>query len=247
MKILVLLRGWRRTPDGALDVERIGHFERLALGAALGLRDERSDDVTVQTLAAGNEADDEALAVTHALGIEKTSRVWDPILQDIDALGVAQALAAAAQHEGFDLLLTGFHSPDHQLGFMGPAVAECLSIPHLTGALQLHWKDDGLEAVRSCDLGQFTHQLKTPCLVTVAGGPDPGTAKPTESHQPKLLTLDDIGLDETRLRPRVRLQGEMLSDSRDPYVTAFVDDAATVVEHLREVDALQKGLRPLGP
>jgi Electron transfer flavoprotein domain len=236
MKILVLLRGWRRTPDGALDVEHIGHYERLALGAALGLRDERGDEVTVQSLAAGSEADDKALAVTHALGIEETARVWDPILRDIDAFGVAQTLAATARHEGFDLLLTGFRSPDHHQGFMGPAVADCLAIPHLTGAIDLHWKDDGIEAVRSCDSGQYTHALQTPCLVTVAGGKDPGTAKPTENHQPTLLTLDDVGLDETRLRPRIQLQGEILPGTSDPYVTAFVDDAATVLEHLREVD-----------
>jgi len=237
MKILVLLRGWRRTPDGALDIERIGHYERLALGMAMELRDERKDDVTLQVLAAGSEAEDEALAVAHALGVEATFRVWDPILNDIDALGVAQALAEAAKHVGFDLLLTGFHSPDHHQGFMGPAVADCLSIPHLTGAIALSWKDDGLEATRSCEPSQYVHQLPTPCLVTIAGGPDPGTAKPTENHQPTLLTLDDVGLEETRLRPRVQLQGHVLPASHKPYVTAFVDDAATVVEHLRDVDA----------
>lgn len=237
MRILVLLRGWRRTPDGSLDVERIGHYERLALGTAFALREAYGDDFTVRALAAGSEADDEALAVAHALGAEKTFRVWDPLLKDIDALGVAQALSEAAQHEGFDLLLAGFRSPDHQQGFMGPAVADCLSIPHLTGALELRWKDDGLEAVQGCASDKYTHRLETPCLVTVAQGPDPGTAKPTEGHQPKLLTLEDVGLDEMRLRPRVRLQGELVARSRDPYVTAFVDDAATVMEHLRDVDA----------
>jgi len=236
MRILVLLRGWRRTPDGSLDVERIGHYERLALGTAFALR-ETHDDSTVHVLAAGSEADDEALAVAHALGAEKTFRVWDPILQDIDALGVAQALAEAAKHEGFDLLLAGFRSPDHQMGFMGPGVADCLSIPHLTGAIDLRWEDDGLMAVQGCEPDKYSHRLETPCLVTIAGGPDPGTAKPTESHQPKLLTLGDIGLEETRLRPRIRLQGKIVARSRDPYVTAFVDDAATVLEHLRDVDA----------
>jgi electron transfer flavoprotein alpha/beta subunit len=237
MRILVLLRGWRRTPDGALDIERIGQYERIAIGTALALRDGRDGDVTVRALAAGSEAEDEALAVAHALGAEKTFRVWDPILGDIDALGVAQALSQAAQHEGFDLLLAGFRSPDHRQGFMGPAVADCLSIPHLTGALELRWKNGGLEAVPGCDSIAYTQRLDTPCLVTLAGGPDPGTAKPTESHQPKLLTLDDIGLDAERLRPRVRLQGKIVASTRDAYVTAFVDDAATVVEHLHDVDA----------
>jgi electron transfer flavoprotein alpha/beta subunit len=237
MKILVLLRGWRRTPDGSLDVEHIGHYERLALGTAFALKEAHAGDVTVEALAAGNEADDEALAVVHALGTEKTYRVWDPILNDIDAFGVAQTLSQAAQHAGFDLILTGFRSPDHRQGFMGPAVADCLSIPHLTGGQELRWTDDELVAIQGCAPNQYTHRLKTPCLVAVAGGPNPGTTKPTENHQPKLLTLDDVGLDETRLRSRVQLKGEIVATNQEPYVTAFVDDAATVVEHLRSVDA----------
>ncbi len=237
MRVLVLLRGWRRTPDGSLDVERLGHYERLALGAAFSLRKASDQKVTVLALAAGSETDDEALAVAHALGAEKTVRVWDPILKDIDALGVAQALAHAAKHVGFDLLIAGFRSPDHGLGFMGPAVAESLSIPHLTGVQELRWSDGDLVALRGCAPNEYAHTLQTPCLVTVSGGPDPGTTKPTENHQPTLLTLDDVELDETRLRPRVRLQGEVLAHNCEGYVTAFVDDAATVVEHLRDVDA----------
>jgi len=237
MKILVLLRGWRRTPNGPLDMERIGHYERLALGAALALKESRDDDVSVGALAAGSETEDEALAVAHALGVENTYRVWDPILREIDAFGVAQALSAAAQHIGYDLLLAGFRSPDHRQGFMGPAVADGLSITQLPGALELRWAGDALEAVRGYDACKYTHRLETPCLVTIAGGPDPGTAKPTENHQPKLLTLDDVGLEETRLRPRVQLQGEIIATHTEPYVTAFVDDASSVIEHLRNVDA----------
>lgn len=237
MKILVLLRGWRRTPGGSLDVERIGLYERLALGTAFTLRDGHDGEITVHALAAGGEGDDEALAVAHALGVTETCRVWDPILKDIDALGVAQTLSAAAQKQGYDVILTGFRSPDHRQGFMGPAVADGLSVPHLTGVLELRWQGDALEAVRICDPGRTTHRLETPCLVTIAGGPDPGTAQPTENHQPTLLTLEDVELDETRLRPRVQLRGETMTQSRDTYVTAFVDDAATVMEHLRDVDA----------
>jgi len=237
MKILVLLRGWRREPGGALDVEKLGPNERAALGTAFALREARAD-TKVFALAAGGDRDDEALAVADALGADETYRVWDPILADIDDLGVAQALAHAAKHIGFDLVLAGFRSPDQNRGFMGPAVAECLEIPHLSAVDTLRWENEAVAVERTCICQTFTHKLPVPCLITLASGPDPGTAKPTEAHQPNLLTLGDISLEETMLRPRISLQGVISAHEKEGYVTAWVDDAATVVEHLREIDVL---------
>jgi electron transfer flavoprotein alpha subunit len=237
VKVLVLLRGWRREPGGALDVEKLGPHERAALGAAFALREAR-EDTQVIALAAGGDQDDEALAVADALGADETYRIWDPILGDVDDLGVAQALAYAAKHIGFDVILAGFRSPDLARGFMGPAVAECLEIQHLSAVDTLRWERDTIAVERSCICRKFTHKLPVPCLITVASGPVAGATKPTEGYQPNLLTLEDVSLQEPMLRPRIRLKGVISAHEKEGYVTAWVDDAATVVEHLREVDIL---------
>ncbi len=239
MRVVVLLRGWRRTPGGSLDVERLGRYERLALKAATSLREAADQEVTVVALSAGNETDDEALAVARAQGADETVRIWDPILGDIDPLGIAQALAHAARLVRFDLVLAGFRSPDQRQGFMGPAVADLLQVPHLTAVQQVRWEAGAIEATRRCEVGDYVHRLTPPCLLTVAGGADPGAVEPLQRHQPRLLTLDDVGLEETHLRPRLLLKGTLVPTKPAGYVTAFVDDAATVVEHLMDVDALR--------
>lgn len=237
MKVLVLLRGWRREPGGALDVEKLGPNERAALGTAFALREAR-EGTQVIALAAGGDREDEALAVADALGADETYRISDPILDEVDDLGVARALVYAARHIGFDLVLAGFRSPDLARGFMGPAVAEGLEIPHLSAVNSVRLEHDTVAVVRTCICRTFTHTLPLPCLITVASGPDPGSAKPTEAHQPRLLTLEDVSLEETMLRPRISLKGVISAYEKEGYVTAWVDDAATIVEHLRDVDIL---------
>ena len=241
MNVLVLLRAWQRSPDGALDLETLGQFERFALGTAFALRKASlPEKITVSALAAGSAREDRALGVAHALGVDKTYRVWDPILKDIDALGVGQALAAGAKHATYDLILAGARSQDYNQGYMGLAVAEFLGIPHLAAVSALRWDEDSgmLVGQRTSVNQRYTHRIPLPSVVTIAEGPDPGTSPPSEGHQPTLLTLEDVGMEETVLRPRMRLTGHIEPRQKEHYVTAFVDDAASIVEHLRDIDVL---------
>ena len=240
MNLVVLLRGWRRDPDTHLETEVLGRHERWALTLACRLRNQFPGS-SVTALTAGDEAEDRTLRVAVALGADRARRLWDPILPDLDALGVARALGAAVGHLGFDVVLAGSQSPDDGLGFLGPAVAEALDISHLTDVVDLSWNEaqDGLKAERHCAGRRYTHDLSAPHLVTVFALDEPDALpEPDPGIQPDLLTLADVSIDAEVLRPRIHLAGEPRADVESPYETAWVEDAEAVIEHLRDLDLL---------
>lgn len=241
MNILLLVRGHRLSPQGELHAEPLGPHERYAFHLARGLS-ATFPGTTVTALTAGTTDEDPALLEAMALGADRAYRLWDPLLGEVDALGVAQALASAVQHLGFDLVLTGARSADECLGFLGPAVAETLSIPHLTEAVELRWTEDqaNLVAVRWSASRRYQHTLSMPCLVTIHCPPE-GVASqapraPAPSGPPSVLSLEDVGHTEALLRPRCRLVGQARPHSPPPYVTGWSEDAATIIEHLGDVD-----------
>jgi electron transfer flavoprotein beta subunit len=177
VNVVVLLRGWRQSPGAALEKDVLGPHERFALSLARRIRDV-FPGARLTAIAAGDEREGEALRAALAAGADRAHRLWDPLLAELDAFGVARALAAAARHVGFDLLVAGARSPDDGLGFVGPAVADLLDIPHLSDIVTLRWNDgqDALVAERRSAGRRYTHTVGLPCLLTACAAPSTGEA-----------------------------------------------------------------------
>jgi len=212
----VLLRRLRASPDGAPATAILGPCEEAALGTALALREaakQGGGKATVEVLAVGPDLDDEALAYALRCGANEAFRIWSPALDGTDFLAVAQVLAAAVRLRGSTFVLCGDRSADEALGATGPAVAEFLGVPHLTGARGIRPGEDGALLVRHRG-GDVVRELRVrpPAVLCVAEGPAlappaPAGKRRSAKGAPQRLELSALGIMAEQLRHRQRFLG----------------------------------------
>ena len=218
---MALLRRLRASPDGAEAASLLGSCEEAALGTALRLRaavKEHGGKATLEVLAVGPEQDDAALEFALACGADEAFRIWSPALDGTDFYATAQVLAAAVRLRGSTWVLCGDRSGDEALGATGPAVAEFLGVPHLTGARNVRLDDDGALLVRHRG-GDLVRELRVrpPAVLCVAEGPAPAAppmppaaaSKKRRSRKghPQRLELSALGIMAEQLRHRQRFLG----------------------------------------
>jgi electron transfer flavoprotein alpha subunit len=177
-------------------------FDRPAIALAVDLKQRFGARTMVATM--GPPAAKDALYEALASGVERAVHLCDRAFAGADTLATARALAALARREGFDLIVCGKHTVDGETAQVGPEMAELLGIPHVSGAAQITWSEDGtrLVALREADAGDEEIEVSLPCLVTVAEHlmPPIGVRKPAleAARQQPVETLGaaDLGLRE---------------------------------------------------
>ncbi|HET8854184.1 MAG TPA: electron transfer flavoprotein subunit beta/FixA family protein [Ktedonobacteraceae bacterium] len=161
----------KQTPDsssvyvdpvsGQVDYERfvqvLNPVDACAVEAAVRLKEQLGGTVLALTL--GPEDAEGALRAALAIGADTTIRLWHSHASDWGAFTVAAALAAYIRRgQGVnlpppfmpDLVLCGDASSDWASGTVGPALAEMLDLPQITGVIQLNVVA-GLAPARSTD------------------------------------------------------------------------------------------------
>jgi len=243
MNLVVLLRARRLSHGGPLGPVPLGPCEHAALLLGRSLADAIQGS-TLKVLCAGDTTEFPVLDLATRLGADETVRLYDPLLACVDGLGVARALAFALRHLGFDLVLAGRSAADHPRAYIGPAVAECLDIRHLTGVREARWlapdEGGGVRARRPCDPeGGVT--LPLPCLLTVASRTD-APPLPTDTPAapaPRLLSLADIGLSTALLQPRTQMRGAYHVGAPQPGAPRWLDSGAALAQHLRAIEIIR--------
>ena len=148
MRICVCVK---QTPDsssvyvdpisGQVDYERfvqvLNPADACAVEAAVRLKEQRGGTVLALTLGPDDAAG--ALRAALAIGADTAIRLWSPQADEWGAFTVAAALAAYIKREipMPDLVLCGDASSDWSSGTVGPALAEMLDLPQITGVMQL--------------------------------------------------------------------------------------------------------------
>jgi len=184
MKILVVLKQVpdsttviRIRPDKA-DIERAGikmvvnPFDEFAIEQAVQLKEKRSDVQSVTALIVGPAQAAEALRTALAVGCDDGLHLQDDAFEKLDELQTAALIAAAVKAGGYDLILTGKQEIDLDSGQVGPALAECLGIPHVGACVKLEIAADGrsLVAHRRIEGAEEVVQVPLPALVTADKG-----------------------------------------------------------------------------
>lgn len=151
------------TADGAhLDTSQaswiINPFDEIALEQAVQLKEQHGGEVIVVT--AGPAFAGKVLRDAFAVGADRGILV-DTGDADLDALGVADALAAALKDEGCDLILAGKKSIDEEAGMVHIAVAEYLSIPHVSPVEKFELSDDKHARVTRVATGSTKEIIET--------------------------------------------------------------------------------------
>lgn len=233
MKLVVLVRRLRARPDGGPAAETLGCCDAAALETALALK-RTVAGATVVAVAAGDAArEDAALAHALALGADRGLRVDDAAVKGLDYHGIARVLAAAVRHVGYDLVLAGDRSEDEVQGAVGPAVAEALGVPHLTGTLRVEL-EPGLARATRRDLGVVrTLRLKLPALLTIVTY-DGERARPgAAARAVEGLDFATLGIQAMELKHRDRCLGRA-HPVRVLRNATLVSEADELIARLRE-------------
>ncbi len=176
----------KQTPDGTsvyidpitgqVDVERfvqiLNPADACAIEAAVRLKEQLGATVTVLTL--GPRDAEGALRAGLAIGADTAFRLWHEDAAEWGPFVVATVLAEFIQHPEVmpDLILCGNTSSDWSSGIVGPALAQHLDMPQVTGVAQLQVKQEQgpthLHVTRKLERGyREIFEVETPLLLTV--------------------------------------------------------------------------------
>jgi electron transfer flavoprotein alpha/beta subunit len=157
----------------------LGTCEREALRAALSAGADL--ELPVVAVAATGLGDTEpALKIALRAGCARAVAVAvDPA--KLDYLDLARALASAVSAIGPRLILCGDQSESSRRAAVGPAVAENLDLPHLSGVLAVDVVDGVVRCCANLDGERrwFTARLPTVLCLRSAGRPGPATRRAT--------------------------------------------------------------------
>ena len=216
MKILVTVKEVAEVDDefhiSGLDIDEasleydLNEWDDYAVEEAVQVS-EANDDVEVVTVTIGPERAEETVRMALAKGADRAVRVWDDALEDTQFLDVgtkAEILAAVAEEEEPDFVLSGVQAGDDANGATGVALADRLGFEWaaVVNSLDLD-ADAGVAGVRR-ELEGGVEELTDvdlPAVLTIQTGiNEPRYAslrgirqaqrKPLEAH-----TLEEIGLD----------------------------------------------------
>ncbi len=177
LKIALLL-----APEGPRRRAAMSTCERAAMRACLDFCARHGGSVTCIAFAPAETA---AAMLEDALedGVERAICISDPDGDGLDYLGVASVLAEGAVRVGVDLLVFGNHRDGGEDNPLGPAVAELLGRPHLTGVVALESVTSPARASVSAppiaDDAPTIPTLRAPELTPSAPHPVPSAPHPT--------------------------------------------------------------------
>ena len=216
MKILVTVKEVAEVDDefriSGLDVDDasleydLNEWDDYAVEEAVQIS-EATDDVEVVTVTVGPERAEETVRMALAKGADRAVRVWDDALEDAQFLDVdtkAEILAAVAEEEDPDFVLSGVQAGDDANGATGVALADRLGFEWaaVVNSLDLD-SDAGVASVRR-ELEGGVEELTDvdlPAVLTIQTGinePRYASLRGIRQAQRKPLEanmLDDIGLD----------------------------------------------------
>ncbi|MBE7453779.1 MAG: hypothetical protein HS111_34405 [Kofleriaceae bacterium] len=268
MTVAILLRRALARPQQSDEHEVLGPCERgalvagLALGAAL--------DLEVVAVAAGPaRREDRVLAMALRAGASRAVRLGAESVDELDYLGLAEALAATVRTIGARVVTCGDRSVDERTGAVGPAVAELLDFAHLTGvtSIAVDGAADGprLLCERAGDGQRQRLRVKLPVVLCVGppraadaigasgdgdgngggngngngNGGRPRRAR-TASQAIDALDPDDVGLDLRQLSPRRQIAGRLRA-VRAGHQATILPGAEALVERLVAEALVRRG------
>lgn len=242
MNLVLLIRRVRARPDGQTTEALLGQCDAAALDAALVLRG-NLPETHLTVIAAGPAAREDAV-LRHALeqGADRALRLdEDDLLGDVDYYASARVLGAAIKRSPFDLVLVGDRSEDEGQGAVGPAVAEALGVPHVTGALDVATVAAGAAEVTRRDHGQVrTLRLALPALVTITSfSRRERTAPSAAPPSIEVVALDALGIRPPELKHRDRCLGRA-SPLRVARNATTLPSAEELVARLRDDHLLER-------
>jgi electron transfer flavoprotein beta subunit len=156
--------------DGERFVQILNPADACAIEAAVRLKEQIGGTVTMLTL--GPRDAEGALRAGLAIGADEAIRLWHEDATEWGPFIVATTLAEYIQRAEVspDLILCGDTSSDWSSGIVGPALAQHLALPQVTGVAQIQFVQgqNCLRVTRKLERGyRELLEVETPLLLTV--------------------------------------------------------------------------------
>jgi electron transfer flavoprotein beta subunit len=212
--------------------------DAYALEEALQLKEKNGGEVVV--LSAGPERSGTTIREALAKGADRAIQVESDNLNQLDALGVAQLLAAAAKQESPDLILTGLQSDDLGYGQTGVIMAETMGLPHASLILNVEKTGGGITVKRELEEGWFQNiELPLPAVLMIQSG---GTKlryatlmgiKKAKTKELRKLSAGDLGQTTSAAATLEKITQPQKQKSTQIIPGSPKEAAATLVEKLK--------------
>lgn len=195
----------------------VNPYDEFALEEALQIN-ERAGGGEVVLINLGTDKAEEALRTGLAMGADRAILINDGGIANSDTLATAKALAAAAKAENFELILCGFKAIDTDAASVGPAVAELLGWPSVSGVVKCEINGSTATVSRQIEGGQETVEVQLPAVLTAQKGlnnpryPALSGIMKAKKKEVKKLALADLGLGE--LAPKAVVTAMSLPPAR---------------------------------
>jgi electron transfer flavoprotein beta subunit len=149
----------------------INPYDEFSVEEALRLKEKfKAGEVVILTI--GPDRCTEAIRTALAMGADRGIHVNDEAINEADPYVIAQALAAAAGQEEFDVVFCGHRAIDDDFGESGAMLAELLKLPQVTLVTKVEVGDDQKTAVveRDVEGGKEVVEVPLPCILTSQKG-----------------------------------------------------------------------------
>jgi electron transfer flavoprotein beta subunit len=150
--------------NSALDKEGvqfvINPYDEFGLTRAVWLKEKEGAEVTVLTV--GGAEVEPTLRKALAIGADNAIRVDQ---EATDGFQVAKQIAAVAEAEKYDLIITGRESIDYNGGQVGGMVAALLQQPFINACVGMEVEGDKAELIREIDGGKEKLSAQLPFVI----------------------------------------------------------------------------------
>ncbi|MFD1632505.1 electron transfer flavoprotein subunit beta/FixA family protein [Haloplanus ruber] len=230
-------------PEQFLEYD-LNEWDDYAVEAAVQIAEDRDEDVEVVAVTVGPERSEETVRMALAKGVDRAVRVWDDTLAEAALVGptaMARVLAAVAEAEDPDLVLSGVQAADDGFGATGVALAEHLEYAWAAVVNDLELDDETASVRRELEGGvEELTSVPLPAVLTIQTGiNDPRYAslrgiRQAQRKELDVRTLADLGLDPAVLDDDLTLTGLARPESESD-ATLFEGSAADTADDLETV------------
>jgi len=229
----------------------LNEWDSYALEEAVKIS-EAEDDIEVVTATIGPERTEETIRQALAKWADRAVRIWDDSLAErlmLEPDVKASLLAAVAEEEEPDLILTGVQSGDDSFGATGVSLAKKLDFGWAAVVTATDLDEDGSSVAvhRELEGGLEEHSRVTlPAVLTVQTGiNEPRYAslrgiRQASSKPLDVRTLDDLSIDTLDSRQRLLEMYEPESPSEAELWSGSHEDTAGALAELLDEQGVTK-------
>lgn len=192
----------------------LNEWDDYAVEEAVQLK-ESGEDVEVVSVTIGPERSEETIRMALAKGVDRAVRVWDESIADQAVLDIAaktRILAAVAEEESPDLVLSGVQAGDDSFGATGVSLANAIGFQWAAVVNAIEIEDDQANLHRELEGGvEELTEVALPAVFTIQTGinePRYASLRGIRQAQQKEIahkTLDDLGLAASDVESALRL------------------------------------------